>query len=84
VSTPPPPDPGPTTLPPVLVIGIAHDPRGPQEGSRRLAGTTPDARFLSWQGSGTGAYPRTPCVTASVNALLIDGTPPADGTLCPP
>jgi pimeloyl-ACP methyl ester carboxylesterase len=79
----PPPDPGPP-LPPTLVIGIAHDPRGPQEGSRRVAGTTTGARFLSWQGAGTGAYPRTACVTASVDALLIDGTAPTDGTLCPP
>lgn len=78
-----PPDPGPT-LPPVLVIGVAHGPRAALEGSRRLAGTTPGARFVSWQGSGTGAYPRTACVVAAVDALLVDGKPPADGTLCPP
>jgi pimeloyl-ACP methyl ester carboxylesterase len=82
-ATSPPPDPG-TALPPVLVIGTARDPRGPLEGSRRLAGTTPGALFLSWQGAGTGAYPRTSCVTGAVNALLVDGTTPVDGTLCPP
>jgi pimeloyl-ACP methyl ester carboxylesterase len=78
-----PPDPGPA-LPPTLVIGTAHDPRGPLEGPRRVAATTPGALFVSWQGAGTGAYPRTPCVTAAVDALLVDGAPPVDGTLCPP
>jgi len=77
------PDPG-TALPPTLLIGIAHDPRGPLEATRRLAGTTPQALFLSWQGSGTGAFPRTPCVTGAVTAMLVDGTMPIDGTLCPP
>jgi hypothetical protein len=71
-------------LPPMLVVGTAHDPRSPQEGPRRVAASTPGALFLSWQGAGTGAYPRTPCVTAAVDALLVDGAPPADGTLCPP
>jgi pimeloyl-ACP methyl ester carboxylesterase len=78
-----PPDPG-AGLPPTLVIGVAHDPRGPLEGARRLAETTSGALFLSWQGSGTGAYPRTACVTAAVDGLLVDGVPPVDGTLCPP
>ncbi len=80
--TPSPDAPG--GLPPVLVIGTAHDPRGPMEGARRVAAGTPGALFLSWQGAGTGAYPRTPCVTAAVDALLVDGVVPADGTLCPP
>ena len=83
--TPGTPAPGPpAALPPMLVIGTAHDPRGPLEGARRLATTTPGALFLSWQGAGTGAYPRTPCVTAAVDAQLVDGVPPPDGTLCPP
>ena len=69
---------------PMLVIGTAHDPRGPLEGARRLATTTPGALFLSWQGAGTGAYPRTTCVTTVVDGMLVDGVPPPDGTLCPP
>ena len=77
------PDPG-TQLPPVLVIGTAHDPRGPLENSRRVASETPGALFLSWQGGGTGAYPRTPCVVAAVDTVLVAGTLPLDGTLCPP
>lgn len=77
------PDPG-DQLPPMLVIGTAHDPRGTLENSRRVASETPGALFLSWQGAGTGAYPRTPCVVAAVDTVLVAGTTPLDGTLCPP
>lgn len=75
-------------LPPVLVLGTVHDPRGPAEGSRRVAESLPSGRFLSWQGSGTGAWPRTPCVNDAVGRLLVDGMPPegdlARSLLCPP
>ncbi|GAA3230506.1 alpha/beta hydrolase [Pseudonocardia petroleophila] len=77
------PDPA-GTLPPVLVVGTAADPRHPAEGARRVAEQYPTGAFLSWQGAGTGAYPRTPCVRAAVDTLLVDGLPPASGTLCPP
>ncbi|MGQ0576873.1 MAG: alpha/beta fold hydrolase [Pseudonocardia sp.] len=83
-------DPAPpaAALPPVLVLGTAHDPRGPLEGSRRAADTLPSGRFLSWQGSGSGAYPRTACVNDAVGRLLVDGVPPAGDAerslLCPP
>jgi hypothetical protein len=49
-----------------------------------VASETPGALFLSWQGGGTGAYPRTPCVVAAVDTVLVAGTLPLDGTLCPP
>ena len=68
----------------VALVGTAHDPRGPLEGSRRVSDTMPGALFLSWQGAGTGAYARTPCVTSAVDALLVEGRPPLNGTLCPP
>jgi hypothetical protein len=75
-------------LPPMLVLGTANDPRGPAEGSRRAADALPSARFLSWQGAGTGAYPRTPCVNDAVGRLLVDGVGSTDGVerslLCPP
>jgi pimeloyl-ACP methyl ester carboxylesterase len=70
--------------PPILVIGAAGDPRDPLDGSRRASEALPSARFLSWQGTGTGAYPRTPCVTAVVDGMLVDGTVPQADTLCPP
>jgi pimeloyl-ACP methyl ester carboxylesterase len=70
--------------PPILTIGTAADPRSPLEGSRRTAESLATARFLSWQGAGSGAYPRTACVTAAVDAMLIDGVVPQPGGLCPP
>jgi pimeloyl-ACP methyl ester carboxylesterase len=70
--------------PPILVIGTAADPRGALDGSRRMADSLATARFISWQGAGTGAYPRTPCVSRVVDAMLIDGVMPDSGTLCPP
>jgi len=80
-----PPESGPVDgVPPVLVIGTAGNPRGPLDGSRRTAEALPSSRFLSWQGAGTGAYPRTPCVTDVVDRLLVNGEVPAPGLLCPP
>jgi pimeloyl-ACP methyl ester carboxylesterase len=70
--------------PPILVIGTAADPRGALDGSRRTADSLATARFVSWQGAGTGAYPRTPCITAVVDRMLLDGVLPESGTLCPP
>lgn len=70
--------------PPILVIGTAADPRASLEGSRRASETLPTARFLSWQGSGTGAYPRTPCVSGVVDGMLLGGVVPRTGVLCPP
>ena len=70
--------------PPLLVIGVARDPRGPLDGARRVADTIPTSVFVSWQGAGTGAYPRTPCISTAVDRMLIDGVLPAPGTLCPP
>jgi pimeloyl-ACP methyl ester carboxylesterase len=72
------------TAPPILVIGTAADPRGALDGSRRTADSLATARFVSWQGAGTGAYPRTPCVSGVVDAMLLDGVLPDSGTLCPP
>ncbi|GAA2562191.1 alpha/beta hydrolase [Pseudonocardia hydrocarbonoxydans] len=71
-------------LPPVLVVGTVADPRHPAEGARRVAERLPAGAFVTWQGAGTGAYPRTPCVRSAVEALLVDGLLPASGTLCPP
>jgi pimeloyl-ACP methyl ester carboxylesterase len=70
--------------PPLLVLGTAADPRDPLDGSRRASEALPSARFVSWQGAGTGAYPRTPCIAGVVDAMLVNGTLPQGGTLCPP
>lgn len=79
----PPPDPAAGT-PPILVLGTAADPRSPLTGSREAAESLAEALFVQWQGAGNGAYPRSPCVTELVTAMLVDGEPPTSGTVCPP
>jgi hypothetical protein len=43
----------------------------------------PSAVTITWQGTGHGALPASPCVTEAARAFLIDGKIPTDGTLCP-
>ncbi|MBN9195586.1 MAG: alpha/beta hydrolase, partial [Microbacterium sp.] len=42
------------------------------------------ARLVTWQGTGTGSYPRTPCVTGVVDRMLVQGEMPQADTVCPP
>jgi pimeloyl-ACP methyl ester carboxylesterase len=84
-ATAPAPSPEPAAqTPPILVIGTAVNPRAPLEASRRAAESLAGGRLVSWQGAGTGAYPRTPCITEIVDALLLEGEEPRTGRLCPP
>lgn len=79
----PSPTPSPST-PPVVVIGTAASIRSDLAGARAAAESFTDARFVSWQGAGIGAYPRTPCVTEAVDGFLVSGNAPQNGILCPP
>jgi pimeloyl-ACP methyl ester carboxylesterase len=77
--------PGPANAaPPMLVLATALSPRQPLQGYQRAADQLAPARVVNWQGAGRGAYPRTPCVTAAVDALWINGTVPPASVLCPP
>jgi pimeloyl-ACP methyl ester carboxylesterase len=81
----PPPPSGPAEgAPPILVIGTAADPRSPIDGARATADGLGSARFVNWQGAGTGAYPRTPCIRTIVDADLLNATVPESEILCPP
>jgi pimeloyl-ACP methyl ester carboxylesterase len=71
-------------IPPVLVLGTDGDPLIPLVGSQRMADALASGLMVTWQGSGHGAYPRTPCVTSAVQAFLVDGALPHNGTVCPP
>ena len=70
--------------PPMLVLATALSPRSPLQGFQRAADQLLPAKVISWQGAGRDSYPRTPCVTAAVNSLLIDGVVPDTSVLCPP
>jgi hypothetical protein len=40
--------------------------------------------LLTWQGQGHTSYPKTGCVTAAVDAYLVNLTVPPTGLTCPP
>ncbi|GAB4079745.1 alpha/beta hydrolase [Modestobacter muralis] len=68
---------------PILVIGTQGDPVTPLPGAQDMAADLTSGALLTWAGNGHTAYPKTDCVTAAVNAYLIDLVVPAEGTVCP-
>ncbi|MGW2372835.1 MULTISPECIES: alpha/beta hydrolase [Kitasatospora] len=70
---------------PILVVGTTGDPATPVEGARTMAqqlgagvGVT-----VTLHGEGHGGYNTgNPCLKKTVDAYLLDGTVPADGTTC--
>ncbi|MFJ9820438.1 alpha/beta hydrolase [Streptomyces sp. NPDC101151] len=70
---------------PILLVGNTGDPATPYEGARRMADELGKGvgTELTWKGEGHGAYGNgSDCVDAAVNAYLLDGTVPKDGTVC--
>jgi pimeloyl-ACP methyl ester carboxylesterase len=68
---------------PIVVIGNSGDPVTPLPGAVDLAEELEPGVLLTWQGQGHTAYPKTPCVSAAVDAYLIDLVVPLDGLTCP-
>ncbi|MEV6637302.1 alpha/beta hydrolase [Actinoplanes sp. NPDC051470] len=68
--------------PPVLVVGITHDTAGPYRWSRELTAQLGDARLLTLDGTGHGAYLLSRCVRDETNGFLADGGLPSPGTVC--
>ncbi len=77
------PDPSRPGLPPMPVITTATDPLTPAMGSERMADLLASGVTVSWQGAGHGALGRSPCITSAVVRYLLDGTVPAQETVCP-
>ncbi|MFH7596819.1 alpha/beta hydrolase [Streptomyces racemochromogenes] len=69
---------------PILVIGNTGDPATPFEGARRMADALGRGVGvnLTVKGEGHGVYGTDVCATKAVDAFLVDGTAPADGTVC--
>jgi pimeloyl-ACP methyl ester carboxylesterase len=73
----------PETSPTALVIGTTYDPATPYAGAVSLVGDLGNARLLTMEGDGHTAYGgKSPCIDASTDAYLIEGTLPAEGTVC--
>ncbi|MFJ2812001.1 alpha/beta hydrolase [Streptomyces sp. NPDC087294] len=70
---------------PVLVVGNTGDPATPYEGAKKMADELGKGVgvLLTWKGEGHGAYSAgSTCVDSTVNAYLLKGTVPKDGTVC--
>jgi hypothetical protein len=71
-------------VPPVLVVGITRDTAGPYRWSAELAAQLGNARLLTLDDAGHGAYLLNQCVRDAANTFLADGTLPPRGTVCRP
>ncbi len=68
---------------PILVIGTTNDPATPYAWSESLADLLSSGVLLTYEGEGHTAYGRSNgCVTDAVDAYLLTGEAPADGTRC--
>ncbi|MCK8679886.1 alpha/beta hydrolase [Streptomyces lichenis] len=70
---------------PVLVVGTTGDSATPYEGAVRMAKELGKGVgvLLTYRGEGHGAYNGgSSCVSKAVNAYLLDGKAPANGTTC--
>ncbi|WP_059013227.1 alpha/beta hydrolase [Streptomyces specialis] len=71
---------------PLLLVGTTGDPATPYEGAAAMQeamGGESVASLLTYDGDGHGAYsPDHPCVADAVNAHLLTGTTPENGTVC--
>ncbi|MEQ7007656.1 alpha/beta hydrolase [Actinopolymorpha sp. B17G11] len=69
---------------PILVVGTTRDPATPYEWSERLAEQLDAGVLLSRDGDGHTAYMQgNTCIDRAVEAFLLDGKPPRNGTHCP-
>jgi pimeloyl-ACP methyl ester carboxylesterase len=71
------------TSAPVLVVGNFFDGVTDHAGAVASARLLRNSRLLSYAGWGHTAYGRSACVTAFVDAYLLDGSLPPRGTVCP-
>ncbi|HEY3239852.1 MAG TPA: alpha/beta hydrolase, partial [Acidimicrobiia bacterium] len=68
--------------PPILVVGTTGDPATPQAWAESLANQLEQGILVLRQGTEHVAYYYSSCVRSIVDAYLVDGRLPADGTTC--
>ncbi|MEY9862079.1 pimeloyl-ACP methyl ester carboxylesterase [Catenulispora sp. GAS73] len=69
--------------PPILVVATTGDPDAPYQWGVSAARTFQHGVLLTFQGHGHTAYMRgNSCVDDAIDTDLINGTPPAAGTVC--
>jgi len=67
---------------PIVVLGTTGDPATPYENAEGMARQLDSGVLVTLEGEGHTAYGQSDCVRSSVNAYLVDGAVPADGTRC--
>lgn len=68
---------------PIVVIGTTRDPATPYESAVELADQLESGVLLTREGDGHTAYSSgNQCITKAVDAYLVKGTVPEDGTIC--
>ncbi|WP_432931797.1 alpha/beta hydrolase [Microbispora sp. CA-135349] len=67
---------------PILVVGVTNDPATPYQWAPRLAKQLRTGVLLTLNGEGHGAYGQSQCIDDKVNAFLLEGKVPANGTRC--
>ena len=68
---------------PIVVVGTTRDPATPYEWAQALADQLESGVLITRDGDGhTGYLVGNECVDAAVDAYLVDGDVPADGTSC--
>jgi pimeloyl-ACP methyl ester carboxylesterase len=68
---------------PILVVSTTHDPATPYQWGVQVAKHLDNATLLTWQGYNHTAYLEgSGCIEDAVDAYLLRGTPPKDGTVC--
>jgi pimeloyl-ACP methyl ester carboxylesterase len=68
--------------PPILVVGTTGDPATPEGWARALAGQFERGVLVLRRGADHVAYYYSACVRRLVDAYVVDGRPPASGTVC--
>jgi pimeloyl-ACP methyl ester carboxylesterase len=68
--------------PPILLVSSSGDPATPHEWAQAVEAELARAVLVTWQGDNHVAYYYSPCVRAIDQAYLLDGTLPANGTVC--
>jgi hypothetical protein len=69
--------------PTLLMLNALHDPATAYVWALNAkAQLGPAARFVTYEGWGHGTYGRSACLTGIVDAYLVSGTLPANGTRC--
>ncbi len=70
---------------PILVVSTKYDPATPYEWGVQVAGELDTATLLSYDGDGHLAYMSgSTCIDRAVDAYFLEGTLPAEGTVCQP